>query len=92
MQFVQGLQEAGPDFNRSKLIEAINKETDFTAQGIRPDGIDWTTTGHTGRTNTDCTSILQVQSGKLVPKYGQPGKPLICFDMNNVDLDHPTYK
>lgn len=92
MQFVQGLQEAGTDFNRSKLIDAINKETNFTAGGIRPDGIDWTTTGHTGHTSTDCVSILQVQGGKLVPKYGQPGKPMICFDLNNVDLDNPTYK
>jgi ABC-type branched-subunit amino acid transport system substrate-binding protein len=92
MQFVQGLQEAGSDFNRSKLIDAINKETNFTAGGIRPDGIDWTTTGHTGHTSTDCVSILQVQGGKLVPKYGQPGKPMICFDLNNVDLDNPTYK
>ena len=92
MQFVQGLKEAGPDFNRSKLIDAINKETDFTAGGIRPDGIDWTTTGHTGHTTTDCVSILQVQGGKLVPKYGQPGKPMVCFDLNNLDLDNPTYK
>jgi ABC-type branched-subunit amino acid transport system substrate-binding protein len=92
MQFVQGLQDAGPDFTRQKVIDAINKETDFTAGGIRPDGIDWTSTGHTGHTTTDCVSVLQVQSGKLVPKYGQPGKPMICFDLNNLDLDHPTYK
>ncbi len=92
MQFVQGLQDAGPDFTRQKVIDAINKETDFTAGGIRPDGIDWTTTGHTGKTSTDCVAILQVQGGKLVPKYGQPGKPMICFDLNNVDLDNPTYK
>jgi hypothetical protein len=37
-------------------------------------------------------SVLQVQGGKLVPKYGQPGKPMICFDFNNLDIDHPTYK
>ncbi len=75
-----------------KLIDAINKETNFTAGGIRPDGIDWTTTGHTGAHQTDCVSVLQVQGGKLVPKYGQPGKPMICFDLNNLDLDNPTYK
>jgi branched-chain amino acid transport system substrate-binding protein len=92
MQFVQGLKDAGSDFNRQKLIDAINKETNFTADGIRPGGINWTTTGHTGRDTEDCVSVLQVQSGKLVPKYGQPGKPMICFDLNNLDLDNPTYK
>jgi ABC-type branched-subunit amino acid transport system substrate-binding protein len=92
MQLVQGLKEAGPDFSRSKLIDAINKETAFTADGIRPDATDWTTTGHTGRPTTDCVAVLQVESGKLVPKFGQPGKPMICFDLNNVDLDNPTYK
>jgi ABC-type branched-subunit amino acid transport system substrate-binding protein len=92
MQFVQGLKDAGSDFDRQKVIDAINKETDFTAGGIRPDGIDWTSTGHTGHTTTDCVSVLQVEGGKLVPKYGQPGKPMICFDLNNLDLDHPTYK
>jgi ABC-type branched-subunit amino acid transport system substrate-binding protein len=92
MQFVQGLKDAGPDFDRQKLIDAINKETNFTADGIRPDGIDWTSTGHTGHSTTDCVAVLQVQGGKLVPKFGQPGKPMICFDLNNVDLDNPTFK
>ena len=92
MQFVQGLRDAGPDFDRTKVIDAINKETDYTAGGIRPNGIDWTTTGHTGRDQTDCVSVLQVQGGKLVPKYGQPGKPMICFDLGNLDVDNPTYK
>src|SRR5581483_2156716 len=81
IQFVQGLREAGPDFDRQKLIDAINKETAFTADGIRPDGIDWTTTGHKGRSNTDCVAILQVHDGKLVPRFGQPGKPMVCFDL-----------
>jgi ABC-type branched-subunit amino acid transport system substrate-binding protein len=92
MQFVQGLKEAGPDFTRESLIDAVNKETNFTADGIRPDGIDWTTTGHSGRDNEDCVVILQVEGGKLVPKFGQPGKPMICFDLTNVDLDNPTFK
>ena len=32
--FVTGLKEAGPDFDRQKLIDAINSITDYTADGI----------------------------------------------------------
>jgi ABC-type branched-subunit amino acid transport system substrate-binding protein len=92
IQFVQGLKDAGPDVTRQSLIDAINKETSFDADGIRPDAIDWTTTGHAGRSTTDCAAILKVVGGKLVPQFGQPGKPMVCFDLNNVDLDHPTFK
>ena len=93
MQFVQGLEGRGI---RLRPVEADRRDQQGdrlhgrTASG--PAGIDWTTTGHTGRDTSDCVSVLQVQGGKLVPKYGQPGKPMICFDLNNLDLDNPTYK
>src|SRR5204862_386716 len=67
MQFVQGLKDAGPDFNRQSLIDAINRETNFTADGIRPNGINWATTGHTGHDPSSCAVILKVQGGVLVP-------------------------
>jgi ABC-type branched-subunit amino acid transport system substrate-binding protein len=92
MQFVQGVKDAGPDFTRQSVIDAINKETNFTAGGIRPQGINWTTTGHVGQDSEDCVVILKVQNGALVPVYGQPGKPMVCFDKNNIDLNNPTYK
>jgi hypothetical protein len=39
-----------------------------------------------------CATILQVKSGKLVPVFGQPGKPHLCFDSANPDFDNPTFK
>ena len=32
--FVDGLKAAGPDFSRQKLIDAINKMTDYKANGL----------------------------------------------------------
>ena len=32
--FVTGLKEAGPSFDQQKVIDAINKITDYTADGI----------------------------------------------------------
>ena len=38
-QFVTGLKEAGPDFTRQKVVDAINAEKNFTAHGLLA-GID----------------------------------------------------
>ena len=40
--FVEGLKAAGPNFSRQSLIDAINKMTDYNAEGfVYP--VDWTT-------------------------------------------------
>ena len=39
--FVTGLKAAGPDFTRQKVVDAINKMTDYKANGMLP-GVDWT--------------------------------------------------
>jgi branched-chain amino acid transport system substrate-binding protein len=90
-QLVQGIKEAGPDFNRQKVVDAINKETNYTAGGILPGGVNWTI-AHTADSGDSCATILQVKAGKLVPVFGQPGKPHLCFVLANPDFDHPTFK
>src|SRR4051794_2498190 len=90
-QFVQGLKDAGPDFNRQKVVDAINKQTNYTSGGILPGGVNWTI-AHTGVSDESCATILQVKSGKLEPVFGQPGKPHICFSLANPDFDNPTFK
>lgn len=89
--FVAGLRAAGRDVTRQSLVDAINSMTGYTADGIRPDPTNWKI-AHTQTTKTDCVAVLQVQSGKLVPVFGKPGKPMICFDLDKVDLANPTYK
>jgi branched-chain amino acid transport system substrate-binding protein len=79
-QFVTGLKEAGPDFTRQKVVDAINAEKDFTAHGLLAP-IDWTVS-HTADPPEGCTVLSKIDNGKFVPSFGQPGKPFICFQLN----------
>ncbi|HEX5366251.1 MAG TPA: ABC transporter substrate-binding protein [Acidimicrobiales bacterium] len=76
--FVKGLQGAGPNFTRDKVIESLNKIKDYTADGILP-GIDWSIE-HKKAAPLLCNAIVQVEEGgKLKPAFTEPGKPFICF-------------
>ena len=74
-QFVQGLKDAGPDFTRQKVIDAVNAETNFTADGLLPP-VDWTTAHEDDQ---DCMALMKIVNGKFKPVYGKPGKPFLCF-------------
>jgi ABC-type branched-subunit amino acid transport system substrate-binding protein len=84
MMFVHGLKLAGPEFTQQKLIDALNRETDFTANGLKTP-IDWTKQHEDPRTNPDkrgehvCASWVQVRGGKFVPILDEPGKPWVCM-------------
>jgi branched-chain amino acid transport system substrate-binding protein len=94
---VEGIKAAGQSFTREKVVNAINKMTEFTADGILAP-IDWTK-GHGPSTDvTVCTSYIHVEKGEFVPVFGQPGKPFVCFegynsaDMSGVpSIDSPIY-
>jgi branched-chain amino acid transport system substrate-binding protein len=75
--FYQGLKAAGPDFTRQKVIDEINKMTDYTANGLLG-GIDWTI-GHTQDSTNGCVVFSKIENGKFVPSFGQPGKPFACY-------------
>ncbi len=79
-QFVTGLQEAGPDFTRQKVVDAINAEKDFTAHGLLA-GIDWSVS-HQAEQPEGCNVISKIDNGKFVPSFGQPGKPFVCLQLN----------
>jgi hypothetical protein len=79
-QFVTGLKEAGPDFTRQKLVDAINAEKNFTANGLLA-GIDWSV-AHQADQPQGCTVLSKIDNGKFVPSFGQPGKPFLCFQLN----------
>jgi len=74
-QFVQGLKDAGEDFTRQKVIDAVNAETDFTADGLLPP-VNWTTAHENDQ---DCMALLKIVNGKFKPVFGKPGKPFLCF-------------
>ena len=92
---VAGIEEAGEDFTQESVIEAINELTDFTADGIRSPQ-DWTKLHAADEAAPGCTAIIQVQDGAFVPVFGEPGKPFLCFENDQVaktgppDLSNPT--
>ncbi|HMG27528.1 MAG TPA: ABC transporter substrate-binding protein [Acidimicrobiia bacterium] len=73
--FVRGLKAAGCDFTRQKVIDAINKMTNYNADGILPP-VDWTK-AHTQAPG--CFAFLKVENAKFKPVFGQSGKPFLCF-------------
>lgn len=75
---VTGLRAAGPDFTRQKVIDALNRLTDYDAGGILP-GIDWTI-AHTTDPPQLCYALLKVVDRRLQPQFGDPGKPFVCFE------------
>jgi hypothetical protein len=95
--FVTGLKAAGPNFTRQKVIDELNKLTDYDAQGILP-GLDWTIqhkdpTIPANRPKEDCFSITKIENKKFVPAFTQPGKPFVCFETDPAEVpDKPTNK
>ncbi len=83
--FVDGLKGAGPEFTQQKVIDYLNGQTAYSADGLIPP-INWTT-GHTDpqshpevRLPDQCMPILQIKGGKFVPFDDHPGKPWTCLD------------
>lgn len=78
-----GLLEAGPEFDRQKVIDALNSLTEYTAGGLVPP-IDWTT-GHEPATPEEprpgqyCTAPVRVVDG-VFETVADPKTPFLCWD------------
>ena len=76
--FVTGLKNAGPEFTRQKVVDAINQSKDYKAGGILA-GVDWTTADQAASLLHVCQGRRrQVQAGvrrarQAVPLL--PGRP-----------------
>lgn len=76
--FVTGLKAAGKDLTRQKLVDSLNRITDYTANGIYGP-VNWTIE-HTAINPTDCDAYIQVQHGKFTPIFKQP---FVCYPHNS---------
>lgn len=77
--FVNGLRNAGADFDRQKVVDAVNSTTDFTADGIiRP--VKWPNQHYERASSTLCDVLSTIKDSKFVPDFGKPGKPFNCID------------
>ncbi len=89
--FVEGLRKAGPDFTRQKVIDALNQETEVTADEMIS-GIDWTTQHTETQPPVGCAAFVKVKDKKFVPTFVPKGKVFLCFE-RDAGLDaKPTYK
>jgi ABC-type branched-subunit amino acid transport system substrate-binding protein len=89
---VEGIKAAGEDFTWTSVVDAINGITDFTADGMLPP-IDWSANGH-GPGFEACDAWVEAVDGKFKPRFGKPGQPFVCFDVDPFpeNLDNPYYQ
>jgi hypothetical protein len=80
---VDGLKAAGPDFDRQKVIDAINAMTDWTGDGIAPP-IDWTRR-HTDYDDTGllCQAYVTITDSAFEANFSKKGKPFLCVDFTD---------
>jgi branched-chain amino acid transport system substrate-binding protein len=97
IQFVNGLKGAGPEFTQQKVIDYLNTQRAFSADGlVQP--VDWST-GHIDpikhlevRAKEQCMPIMQLKAGKFVLFETPPDKPFTCLDTAKDANQTPTYK
>jgi ABC-type branched-subunit amino acid transport system substrate-binding protein len=85
--FVTGLRAAGRNVSRTALVSAINKMTDYTANGILPP-VDWETshgpgTGSSAAPTPTCIAYVQVQGNRFVTIDGTSTSVFTCFPGKN---------
>ncbi|MGB9112449.1 MAG: ABC transporter substrate-binding protein [Acidimicrobiales bacterium] len=76
--FVEGLKKVGRDVTRSRLVAALNKLSDYTADGIDAP-IDWQSAHAAVTPPYNCGAFVQVQGARFVPVYGTPPSVFSCF-------------
>jgi branched-chain amino acid transport system substrate-binding protein len=86
--FVEGLRQAGPEFSRERVVDAINELDDWTADGLLP-GVDWTR-AHTEPSSPYCVALSRIDGSEFVPAFGEPGKPFVCFDREAQGIPEAT--
>jgi ABC-type branched-subunit amino acid transport system substrate-binding protein len=84
-QFVAGLRAVGHGrLTQRALVDAINKETDFTAGGLIPP-VNWTE-AHTVDAPPYCSSFVVAENGHIAPMAALEGphhELLVCFDASS---------
>ncbi len=88
LEFVHGLKLAGPRFSQQSVVDKLNEDKHFDADGmIVP--IDWTKqhndpSGPNGTSDQyagdyPCLSPVRIHDGKFVSVFTKPGKPFVCM-------------
>jgi hypothetical protein len=91
-----GLAGAGPKFSQAAVVNALNRMTAVSDNGLIPP-IDWTK-GHIDPEThpealgaRDCSNAVIVKNGKFVPYLSTPDKPWTCFNRTDPTVNNPTH-
>jgi hypothetical protein len=76
--FVTGMRLAGRDLTRTRLIDALNSLTSYTADGI-VSPIDWRLE-HKQNGLVDCNVYVRAMGGHFVPLFGSARTVFTCFE------------
>jgi ABC-type branched-subunit amino acid transport system substrate-binding protein len=87
----EGLVAAGPNFTQAKVVAALNKMKNDTAEGMVP-GIDWTTQHTETHPPVGCAALVKVVNKKFVSAFVPKGKTYICFPDKATLSTKPTYR
>ena len=80
-QFVEGLRAIGRNVTQLRLVDAINQETKFNANGLVPP-IDWTTS-HVSAAPPYCGAYVQDENGKTSVVFNQGKSVFVCLGANS---------
>jgi branched-chain amino acid transport system substrate-binding protein len=81
-QFVAGLKAIGRDVAQNRLIDAINRETDYNAGGLTTP-IDWTTS-HNSAPPPFCGAYVEDENGKTSVIFNQGTDIFVCLGATGV--------
>lgn len=91
-----GLLEAGPEFDRAAVVDAIRSLDNYSADNmIVP--IDWSEQSvdpddeNTVRGFRQCTTAVRVEDGSFVQFTGEPGAPWACWDRRDEGYNPPEF-
>lgn len=93
----RGLEAAGPEFSREKVIDATNKLTAFTAGGLTEE-VDWSRQHEpptlddpaTHGAKQECFPIVKVEADTSFSVVGDPAKPWMCWPGNTFEWSEPV--
>jgi ABC-type branched-subunit amino acid transport system substrate-binding protein len=80
-QFVAGLKAIGRNVTQNRLVDVINRETDYNAGGLEPP-LNWLT-GHTSAIPPYCGAYVEDENGKTSVVFGKGSSVFVCLGANS---------
>jgi branched-chain amino acid transport system substrate-binding protein len=87
--FVAGLRAAGPDLTQKRLVDAINRISNFQANDLT-NPVNWKV-DHSGLTPPSCETFVEAQGDNFKVVFNHGSHIWVCFPLTGrADLDHPV--